>query len=144
MERQWQRCVRLSLTLIEEKSKSLFEGLKAKTGESTEEETFAASHGWFQRFKKRANLHRVSVSDEEASADEVAPKKFPINLKEIIDAGGYAPQQIFNVDETGLFWKKIREKTYVSRKEKTMPVLKDAKDRLNLMLGGNASEDSKL
>ena len=66
--------------------------MKAKAGESAEEETFAASHGWFQRFKKRANLHHVSVSGEAASADEVAAEKFPINLKEFIDAGGYALQ----------------------------------------------------
>ena len=47
MEHQWQRRVRLSLTLIQEKAKSLFENLKAKAGESAEKETFAASHGWF-------------------------------------------------------------------------------------------------
>ena len=42
---------------------------------------FAASHGWFQHFKKRANLLYVSVSGEAASADEEAAKKLPINLK---------------------------------------------------------------
>ena len=144
MEYQWQWRVRLSLTLIQEKAKSLFEDLKAKAGESAEEEAFAASHGWFQRFKKRANLSHVSVSGEAASVDEVDAEKFPINLKEFIDAGDYAPQQIFNVNETGLFWKKMSEKTYISRKEKTMAEFKAAKDRLTLVLGGNDSGDSKL
>ena len=83
MEHQWQRRVRLSLTLIQEKAKSLFEDLKAKAGESAEEETFAASHGWFQRFKKRANLLHVFVSGEAESADKVAAGKFPINLKNL-------------------------------------------------------------
>ena len=136
MEHQWQRRVRLSLTLIQE-AKSLFEDLKAKAGESVEEETFAASHGSFQRFKKRAYLHQVFVSGEVASADEVAAEKFPINLKTFIDSGGYAPQQIFNVDETDSSGK-MPEKTYICRKEKTMPGFKAAKDRFILMLGGNA------
>ena len=144
MEHQWQRRVRLSLTLIQEKAKSLFEDLKAKAGEGADEETFAASQGWFQRFKKRANLHHVSVSGEAASADTEAAEKFPTQLKEIIDAGSYTSQQIFNVDETGLFWKKMPEKRYISRKEKTMPGFKAAKDWLTLMLGGNASGDFKL
>ena len=144
MEHQWQRRVRLRLTLIQEKAKSLFEDLKTKAGENAEEQAFASSHGWLQRFKKRANLHRVSVSSEAASADEVAAKKFPVNLKEIIDGHVYAPQQIFNMDETGLFWKKMPEKTYISRNEKTMPAYKVAKDRLTLMLGDNASGDFKL
>ena len=113
MDHQWQRRIRLSLTLIQEKEKSLFENLKAKAGESAEEETFAASHGWFQRFKRRAKMHHVSVSCEAASADEVAAKKFPVNLKEIINNRGYALQQIFNMDETCLFWKKnVRENVY--------------------------------
>ena len=68
----------------------------------------------------------------------------PIYLKEIIDAGGYAPQQIFNVDETGHFWKKMSEKTYISRKEKTMPGFKAAKNRFILMLSGIALADFKL
>ena len=89
-------------------------------------------------------MHHVSVSGEAASADTEAAEKFPTQLKEIIDAGSYTSQQIFNVDETGLFWKKMPEKTYISRKEKTMPGFKAAKDRLTLMLGGNASGDFKL
>ena len=118
MEHQWQRHVRFNLMLIQKRAKSLFEDLKAKAGESAEEGTFAASHGWLQRLKKRANLRYVFVSGEAASADEVAAKKFPNNLKEIIDAGGYAPQQTFNVDETGLFWKKCMRKSILAVKKK--------------------------
>ena len=118
MKYKWRRRVRLSLTLIQEKAKSLFEDLKVKAGQSAEEKTFAASHGCFQRFKKRASLHNVSVSGEAASADKVATEIFLISLIKFIDAGGYAPQKIFNVDETGLLWKKMPEKTYISRKEK--------------------------
>ena len=43
MKHQWQRRVRLSLTLIQEKAKSLFEDLKAKAGEGADKENFAAA-----------------------------------------------------------------------------------------------------
>uniref|UniRef100_A0AAQ5X1R0 HTH CENPB-type domain-containing protein n=1 Tax=Amphiprion ocellaris TaxID=80972 RepID=A0AAQ5X1R0_AMPOC len=144
LEDQQQRRIPLSLMLIQEKAKSIFEDVKAKAGESAAEETFSASHGWFSRFKKRANLHHVAVSGEAASADKEAAERFPQVLKEIIEEGGYSAKQVFNVDETGLFWKKMPEKTYISREEKTMPGYKAAKDRLTLMLGANADGSFKL
>ena len=110
LEHQRQQRVPLSLTLIQEKARSIFEDLKAKAGEIAAEERFTASHGWFARFKKRANLHHVSVSGEAASADKEAAERFPQLLKEIIEEGGYSAKQVFNVDETGLFWKKMQKR----------------------------------
>jgi hypothetical protein len=60
-----------------------------------------ASHGWFNRFKARANFHNVKVSGGAASADTKAAEMFPEVLRKIIEEGGYTTQQIFNVDETG-------------------------------------------
>jgi hypothetical protein len=57
------------------------------------------------------------------------------------EEGGYTTQEIFFVDETGLFWKKMSDITYVSNEEKTMPGFKAAKDRLTLLLGANAARD---
>ncbi|XP_066940925.1 tigger transposable element-derived protein 1-like [Macrobrachium rosenbergii] len=140
MEHQRQRSVLLSLTLIQEKAKSLFNDLRAKAGISAQDETFVASHGWFHRFKKRANLHHVSVSGEAASTDKAEAKKLSKTLKEIIDKGGYIPQQIFNVDET-TFSGKMPGRLYISCEGKTMPGFKAVKDRLTLLLGGNCSVD---
>ncbi|XP_067944941.1 tigger transposable element-derived protein 1-like [Watersipora subatra] len=72
LDDQQRRRFSLSLLLIQEKAKSIFEDVKAKAGESAAEKTFSASCGWFSRFKKRANLHNVSVSGEAASADTEA------------------------------------------------------------------------
>ena len=66
---QHQHQVPLSLMLIREKAKSLYEDLKKKHGEESEGASFSGSHGWFHRFKARANLHDVKVSGEAASAD---------------------------------------------------------------------------
>ena len=63
--------------LIQEKAKSLYEDLKKKHSEESEGASFNASHGWFHRFKARANLHNVKVSGEAVSADTVAAREFP-------------------------------------------------------------------
>ncbi|TEA28738.1 hypothetical protein DBR06_SOUSAS23710005, partial [Sousa chinensis] len=62
---------------------------------------------------------------------------------EIIDEGMYLPKQVFNVDETQLYWKRMRDRSYISKEEKLMPGYKAAKDRLTLLFGGNASGDMK-
>ena len=41
--------------------------------------------------------------------------------------------------ETGLYWKKMSDQSYVSKEEKLMPGYKATKDKLTLMFGGNAS-----
>ena len=56
----------------------------------------------------------------------------------------YLPAQGFNVDETGLSWKRMPDQNYISKQEKLMPVYKAAKDRLTLLFDGNASGDMKL
>ena len=48
---------------------------------------------------------------------------------------------VFNVDETGLFGKSMLKRTFVSRDKRA---IKAAKDRLTLLMGGNASGDFKL
>ena len=59
---QHQRRVPLSLTLTQEKAESLYEDLKKKHGEESEGKSFNASHGWFHRFKARADLHSVKAA----------------------------------------------------------------------------------
>jgi hypothetical protein len=51
---------------------------------------------------------------------------------------------VFNVDETGLFWKRMPPRSYIAKEEKSMPGYKAAKDRLTLLLGANAAGDCKL
>lgn len=125
-------------------AKQIFEKLKDEAGEMAKDETFKASNGWFSRFKSRCNWHSIAESGEAASADKEAASLYPEKLKAMIDEGGYTSQTIFNVDETGLFWKKMPKRTFIAREEKTFPGFKAAKDRLTVMLGANAAGDFKL
>ncbi|KAG6934999.1 tigger transposable element derived 1 [Chelydra serpentina] len=95
-------------------------------------------------FKARANLHNIRVSGEAASADEAAARVFPDTLAKIIEEGGYCAHQVFNVDEIGLFWKRMPSRTYIAKAEKSMPGFKAAKDKITLLLSSNAEGDFKL
>lgn len=143
-----QRSMPLSLRVIQEKALSLWKDLQEKQQPSKDApqaaESFNASRGWFNRFKKRANLHNIKVTGEAASADMIAANAYPAQLREIIDKGGYSAKQVFNIDETGLCWKRMPSRTYIAQEEKTAPGFKAAKDRLTLLLGGNAEGDVKL
>lgn len=76
---------------------------------------------------------------ESASADHVAANEFPPKVRDLIREKGFLPQQIFNCDETGLYWKRMPGRTFIAKEEKKAPGFKVAKERLTLLLCANAS-----
>lgn len=151
IEKQNHDQVPLTKSIIQEKAKKLYEDIEKKSCSNNLEHgiaderqpKFLASQGWFERFKARYNLHNVKLKGEAASADSVAAAKFPDVLKAIIHSEGLTSQQVFNVDETGLFWKRLPSRTYISKAENSVPGRKPIKNRLTLLLGGNAEGDFK-
>lgn len=107
----------------------------------TSKQEFLSSKGWFENLKSRFGLHNIKVQGETGSADVEATKVYPKTLAKIIEEGGYKGEQIFNADETGLNWKKMPRRTYISKNEKVAPGFKAAKDRITLLLCSNASGD---
>ncbi|XP_042222798.1 tigger transposable element-derived protein 1-like [Homarus americanus] len=130
--------------VIQQKAISLSNDLQEEEGASSEVKPFLASKGCFERLKKRPNLHNIKMSGEAASADTDSARKYPAELKKIIDKGGCTSEQVYNADETGLFWKLMPARTFISTEEKSAPRFKASKDRLTLLVGGNASGDMKL
>ena len=140
-----QRSMPLSEQIICEKARTLYEALKKESDQDGETvETFVASKGWFTRFKVRGNLTNRKMCGEAASADDRAAKVFIENFEKLIREEDYTPQLIFNVDETGLNWKRMPSRTYIAKEEKSMPGHKASKERLTLLLGGNCAGDFKL
>ncbi|XP_049276770.1 tigger transposable element-derived protein 1-like [Anopheles funestus] len=128
---------------IQVKAISLYQDLQTDNAEHALT-SFKASVGWFARFKKRVNLRNVKIHGEAASADENAAIIFVSSFSKLIQEQNYLPQQIFNVDETALFWKKMPSRSFVTKEMDSMPGYKAAKDRITLMIGGNLAGDLKL
>lgn len=128
--------------IIRTKALKLYEHLQQRHVGSSSVEPFAASKGWFDKFQKRQNLH-IKLKGDAGSGDDIATYDFSDEFKSVVTAKGYSPQQVFNVDETGLFWKRMPSRTFISREEKSAPGFKAAKDRLTVLLCGNAEGDFK-
>lgn len=100
-----------------------------------------ASDGWLIRFRKRANLMNLRIQGETVSTDRGCQETSRGDNQDY--CGGRLPSQVFNLDETGHFWKEMPSQAYISREEKEVPGDKVSKDRL-ILLGCNAEGDVKL
>ncbi|XP_067127076.1 tigger transposable element-derived protein 1-like [Centruroides vittatus] len=138
----------LSSSLIKERAIQLFSELKEKKtaeGDTTVKDIeFKASSGWFDRFCTRSQIKNLKSYGNVASISTDAASTFPKELKKIIKEGGYTPHQIFNIDETGLFWKRMPSSTSISKEDARSKGYKASMDRLTLLLGGNCAGDIKL
>ena len=105
--------------------------------------------------KYLSRLHYFPDVNDLRFQNTLAVSKFPDNRGPSRDArrqfrdgwhpyygGGYSAYQMLNVDETGLFWKRRPNRTYIAKEEKSAPGHKVSKERLTLLLGGNAAGSS--
>ncbi|KFD63467.1 hypothetical protein M514_24393 [Trichuris suis] len=89
-------------------------------------------------------LRNVKLSGEASSADHEAAARYPEILESIMLEGSYMDQQVFNAGETGLFWKRMSTRTYLSMNEKSQTGHRVSEERFTLLLGGNLKGDFKL
>uniref|UniRef100_UPI00358EFACF tigger transposable element-derived protein 1-like n=1 Tax=Myxine glutinosa TaxID=7769 RepID=UPI00358EFACF len=135
----------ISEGIICEKAKLLHGDLiKDLPGSSADGDEFKASRGWFEKFKRRSGIHSVVMHGEAASSNKDGAADFVNKFSAFVNTEGYVAQQVFNCDETGLFWKKMPRRTYITKEEKSVPGHKPMKDRLTLLLCANASGDCKI
>ena len=103
------------------------------------EDKFKGSNGWVDGFKKRHNLKQYNIHGEAMSALLENLSTMREDLRQTLK--DYNPEDIFNCDETGLFWKMKPSRTIsngpVSGK-------KQSKDRVTVLLTCNAIGNEKL
>nr|XP_020633897.1 tigger transposable element-derived protein 1-like isoform X5 [Pogona vitticeps] len=131
--------------MIRAKAKKLHTDLMERNPSgSALQEKFKASRGWFQKFQKRSGIHCVTRHGEAASSDRDAAEAFKFNFTKFVKEEEYLPQQVFNCDETRLFWKKMPRRTFLTQEELKTPGHRPMKDRLTLLLCANAAGDLKI
>lgn len=123
--------------VLKEKALQLNEKLQGSS-------SFKATDGYLKRFKERHGIHHISVQGERLSADKQASEKFGSSFYEDMQAQGYTMDEIYNADETGLWWKSLPRKTFATSMESRADGFKVAKDRITLMVCANASGTHKL
>ena len=104
-------------------------------------DAFKAGTGWLKRFKDRHGVRALSVQGESLSAAADSVERFKERLRKIMEEKSLTLSQVFNCDETGLYWKP--NKTLVSACEKETKGFKKPKERVTLMVCVNATGSIK-
>ncbi|XP_037919539.1 tigger transposable element-derived protein 6-like [Hermetia illucens] len=114
---------------------------KSKQFAVTLNKDFNPTTGWLWRWQKREGISLKKIHGEAASADSESANNFINTLfPNLIE--GYKSSDIFNADESGLFFKALPVST-LSRKESHNNGFKSSKDRLTLLFICNATGDYK-
>lgn len=113
-----------------------------KYAEELKVENFSGSVGWLERWKGRHSVTFVTIVGEENSVNTEVVDEWLKNVWPVLSEG-YSPEDIFNTDETALFYKLLPNKT-MSRKGESCKGGKLAKDRITVLLTSNAAGSEKI
>ena len=114
--------------------------LAEQFGYSTDD--FKCLSGWLSRFKDRHGIVFRQVCGEAAAIrkDSMDPW-LTQTLPEILTK--YRPCDIYNADETGLYWRLLPDRT-LAKKGETCPGGKKSKERVTILVAGNMDGSDKL
>lgn len=96
---------------------------------------FEPTFGYLNGLKKRQNLVFTVKHGESESVDETIVQKWSLDLKEKIKE--YKPENVYNLDETALFWRLLPSKTYAFTDESSYGN-KKSKERITVVVITNA------
>ena len=103
-------------------------------------EDFTGSNGWIEKFIRRNSIgHSVRLYGEAASSQA---EQFAAEIDEIREKlKGFKPSNIYNQDESGLFYKMKWKRTYLTKPEdrRTVRGRKSEKARVTLFSAANST-----
>lgn len=100
---------------------------------------FSYSRGYLHRFKSRRGIKRKLYEGEADSADMTAVQSGRQDLQRVLR--DYDPEDIYNLDETGLFYRLGPNYTLATKK---VSGTKKSKDRITVALAANATGTTKI
>ena len=128
----------LSEAFICEKTLDIYCCIVKKTlGTNSKDFDFKESRRWLKKSIKEVKFS-VLRHGEVASSNKKEAEKYKKEFSDIIKAG-LVPQQVISGEETGLFWKKLSNRAFITEEENVLPGQKPIKDRLTLLMCGNIS-----
>lgn len=132
IQRQENRVI-LTWNLVQAKARDFANQLKLP-----EDKRPSFSDGWLEKFLDRHGLRTVVMSGESGSADVSAIEAALPELRAAIKE--YAPRDVFNMDETGLFYCLAPDRTIATRQLEGM---KKDKTRISIALCANSDGTEK-
>lgn len=130
---QRKACIPISGPVLAEKALLIAESLGISG--------FVASTGWLARFKARHSIVFKKICGESKKVDISQVEAWRESNSELINS--FSPKDIFNCDETALFFNLLPNRTLAFKGEKTHG--KDvSKERLTVMLCSNMTGTEKL
>lgn len=103
-----------------------------------------ASTGWLWRFRNRHGIVNKLEHGEAGSADDGAVEPFRLKLNELIRKEDIHLTQLYNADETALFWRSLPKNTQAFRDDDKTPGKKLNKEKFSALLGANAAGTHRL
>ena len=97
---------------------------------------FKASNGWLDRWKKKHNIKQLKVCGESGDVSGATVDSWKKRLPQILE--GYDACDIWNLDETGVFWRALPDKG-LSEQAKQCRGGKKCKQRLTVTFIVNAA-----
>ncbi len=105
------------------------------------ETQFKCSDGWLDHFKSRHHVTFRVISGEATAAPKEAMDEWRQTLPQLLEP--YHPRDVFNADETGLFFQLLPDATYTFKGD-TCHGSKRSKQRLSVMVATNMDGSEKL
>lgn len=127
----------ITADIFKQKALYFYENIYKKTD-------FRASDGWLTKFKTRYGIRLLTVTGEQVSSDHAAVSPFIERFRQTIVELGLCDEQVYNADESGLFYKLLPKKSYVHQAEASAPGRKLLKNRITFMPCANAAGTHKL
>lgn len=136
---------------LEKKTQTGADGEPTNTSTETTDDTdgkekFTASDGWLSRWKNRFGIRQLNICGEKLSAENQREEleTFKRRFQRMIEKKGLGGDQIYNCDETGLYFRMFPSKSLVSQQEKSAPGFKKSKERVTMLACSNATGSHKL
>lgn len=101
---------------------------------------FKASNGWLHRWKVRNNIRQRKICGESGDVRTETDESWKERLPQIVE--GYKAEDIWNVDETGCFWRALPDKG-LGQMKKECKGGKKSKHRVTIAFFVNAAGESE-